>query len=195
MYGDPLANVGVGFFSVRHWYKSLSYELYPPRNNRSLCQYLVEEDEETGMRAYVDYIFHSQYLTVLTDLALSRTGALRQGGGGGGEGGDGVALSPLIVPELRPLTDRTMTACFEDLSHQNSTIVLATIRRVQDFLFNGTNYRPWSGKLELMQSGGGGHSTSHDSALRDRLQRIVRQIDETFYDGDIAWLDSSIFSC
>ena len=40
----------------------------------------------------------------------------------------------------------------------------------------------------------GGHSTSHDPALRKRLRQLVRELDAEFYNGDIAWL-ASVWPC
>lgn len=34
------------------WETYMSYELDPPSNGRNLCQYMADESEETGMRAY-----------------------------------------------------------------------------------------------------------------------------------------------
>ena len=35
------------------WDRYLSYDLDPPRDGRSICQYLAEEPESVGMRAYI----------------------------------------------------------------------------------------------------------------------------------------------
>jgi len=61
------------FAKVKRWYRVLrSGNLDPPRNGRSLCKYLADESEEAGMRAYVDYVFNSQYITLMDDWALVR---------------------------------------------------------------------------------------------------------------------------
>ena len=36
----------------------------------------------------------------------------------------------------------------------------------------------------------GGHATSHDPTLRQRLLKIIKQIDREYYNNDIAWLHS-----
>jgi len=185
-YGKPFKG-GSGknrFVEVKQWLQVVSYELRPHHNQRTLCQYLADESETNGMRAYIDYIFHSQYVQPFENFALIWQGQHQRSDGRGGFG-------------LRSLSDRTMVVCLEDLSHKtNSTLVLDTVHRVQDFLFNTTDHRPaWSGKLKKLQGGAGeGHSTTSDPDERSRLERIIGQIDETFYDGDIAWLDS-IFPC
>lgn len=39
---------------LQKWYEYLSYDIVdPPRRNRSMCQYMADESEENGMRAYV----------------------------------------------------------------------------------------------------------------------------------------------
>lgn len=50
--GGPL-QYGPGWRALQGWYDHLSYNLDPPRNKRSLCQYMADESEFVGMRAYV----------------------------------------------------------------------------------------------------------------------------------------------
>lgn len=69
--GKPLPEGYNPFSNVKKWHRVMrSGPLDPPRGARSLCRYLADESEKAGMRAYVDYIFNSQYVTLMTNWAL-----------------------------------------------------------------------------------------------------------------------------
>jgi len=176
MMGEPLKNDG--FASVRRWHRDVKYELDPPRlEGQSLCDYLANNTEEVGMRAYIDYIFHSQYVTLMTIWALAR--------------------------EVPFFAERTLTICYEEL--MSNPDEARTVQGILDFLYNRTStydqakstttYRaeatPGSPSAsQRPREYSGAHATSHDQALRDRLIGVIRRIDAEHYNGDIAWLDS-----
>jgi len=150
--------------SVYNWWKVINYEPDPPRNDRSLCKYLEEESEEAGLRAYIEYIFHSQYIVMFSTWALAQD-----------------------VPEVR---ERTKTICYEDVTHPDKANV--ALNTAIEHWYNGTSSKPWKGG----PPGGGGKqkeqhaASSRDPEEKERLLRIIKEIDEKYYDGDIAWLDS-----
>jgi len=81
--------------------------------------------------------------------------------------------------------ERIMVACFEDLTSRNETHVNATGTKLLDFLYNGTAHNPFNGIGEA-----GGHASSHDPELIGNLTKLIKELDERFYNGEIAWLDS-----
>lgn len=172
--GKP-KNPDKGFKQVKVWYEHLSYSLNPPRGNRSLCTYLAEESDEIGMRAYVDYIFHSQWIPTFTIWALSK--------------------------ELPVFQNRTLTVCYADLSSTEEGQISRTVQRMFDFYFPGSSdefratVRDSANKMDAAKSSKnqtyqGTHSTSHDPALHEHLEKLIRQIDHKYYNGDIQWLNS-----
>jgi len=72
-YGDPLPEGQNPFANVKRWHRYLKGELDPPRRGRTLCQYLADESERAGMKAYMEYIFNSQYQTLMNNWALVRS--------------------------------------------------------------------------------------------------------------------------
>lgn len=52
------------------WESNLLYPPSPPSRNRTLCQYLAEESEEDGMRAYVDFSLSDLYKGLLPHYEL-----------------------------------------------------------------------------------------------------------------------------
>lgn len=127
------------------------------------------------MRAYIDYIFHSQYVTLLTNLALAR--------------------------EIPAYADRTLAVCYGDLTSPNATKIASTVHKIQRHLYNATSNEelpyPWLGDArEFAKSYSGGHSTSKDPTLRQQLLDAVYKVDSEAFNGEIAWLNSSgIFPC
>jgi len=155
----------------RYWISQLSFTPSPSYCGRSLCKYLAEESLLAGMHVYIDYVFRYWYRDPLARWAVSQQ----------------------YQPEG---SLRARVVCFEDvMSHRE-----ATIQGVVDFLFShqGGNKEP---TLKQSSKGSsstyhGGHTTaqSHDPLLHDELVRIIQQVDETYYNGDIAWLNQ-IWPC
>jgi len=168
------------------------YELDPPANGRTLCQYVADEPAEIGLRAYIDWAFRVQYLNSLTYFAMSRG-----------------------LPEVQ---ERTTVVCREDLESERRNV---TLMQAQHFLYNGTKHRdydgdPSSGSSYVATSIRARHARenvdsedSEDSEedepkeetkaapsmspeRRDEFMRVIRRLDDEYYGGDIAWLQSVI---
>lgn len=153
----------LGMPQVRNWNRNLSYELDPPANNRSLCDYLSEVDEKSGMRAYIDFIFRIHYSGPFAHWALAQ--------------------------ELPEVKERTMVMCYDELSSPETDLI--SVNRMIDFWYNGTQHREFHG-IPPGQTEAKGHGTSHNPAIRERLKALVKQIDEEYYDGQIAWIHSTL---
>lgn len=163
-YGGPLRNdtaVQGGMPQVREWQRGLFSPDLPPYKGRSLCDYLKEVSEEVGMRAYIEFIFRVHYSGPFAHWAMSE--------------------------ELPELAERTRVVCFDDLRTPDRD--LETINWMLDFYYNGTDHKEFKGR-QPSKSAARGHQTSHNPALRARLADMVKRIDETYYDGQIAWVHS-----
>lgn len=147
------------------WQRFVNSPLDPPPNPKhSLCEYMRDVSELTGMRTYIEWVFNVKYSSFLSRWAISR--------------------------EFSHVRDRTVEVCFEDLSSTDKD--LESIHKVVDFLHNGDpTANSWMGSREELHDTKG-HSTSKDPAKRERLLNIIKQLDEEIYNGDIAWLDSML---
>jgi len=123
---------------------------------------MAENAEEIGMRAYVDWVFRYYYSGILAHWSLAQHFPL--------------------------LSERTKTVCYEDLESNERDV--QTIYDMLRFWYNGTHHDPFTGQPPGKSDGGGGHSTSRNIALRERLVRVIQAIDQKHYNGDIAWVDS-----
>lgn len=146
------------------WDQYLSYTLDPPNNNRNICKYMSDVDDEMkAMRAYMEWIFQRYFIGSLSLWALAEQ-----------------------VPSVQ---ERTLSICYEDLA--SSTMYHDVSNSMLNFIFNGTtNHKTWYGKPPTEAKEVSAHSTSHDPELRNRLVGIIKQIDAEYYNGDIAWLNS-----
>jgi len=150
------------------WSVGLSYELDPPNDGRTICQYMSDTvnsggDERVGMRAYMEWVFRHYYTGILSLWALAQQ-----------------------VPHVG---ERIRTVCYKDLS--SSERYHDTVNGALDFLFNGTTkHRPWRGAPPSGTSKAAAHATSHNLTIHARLLEAIRWLDDEHYDGDIAWLDS-----
>jgi len=146
---------------LRSWHTFISY--HTTHKNRTLCQYLAEEEEEEGMRVYMEWVFRYHYgPNVYSHWALS------QG-----------------IPEIK---ERTKVVCYEDMMNPEKD--MQTINSMLTFWFNGTSYEPWEGVPPGHFTYTGNHSTPSDPALRGHLKDVVKQIDEKYYHGEVAWANS-----
>jgi len=94
------------------------------------------------------------------------------------------ALS-LKLPEV---AERTKVMCYEKLSSAETD--QQVIDEAFDFWFNGTDHKKYVGVLPGHNEYSGGHSTTHDPAIRGHLIDLVKKLDEEHYNGDIAWINS-----
>jgi len=89
--------------------------------------------------------------------------------------------------------ERTRFACYEDLTSRDRD--LAAVNEVLDFLHNGTaptHRAPFAGEGPGHADYSGGHATSKDANLRNRLKSVVQKIDRDYYGGDVAWVHSAL---
>ena len=202
--------------------------LAPPDGHRttttgiSLCQYLINESEEDGMRAYVDLSLHQLYAGILPHRAL------------------------VLSQEQSSQPNKTLFVCFEELSHPATQ--QATFDKIMKHLFpaettmNHTNTKhtfppqrqnAWQKPMavaaaatttaaaaaanqafvtvsESISSGsngashvtaaggaasyGGGHATSKDPELRQRLLRLVEHYDRELFHSQAANA-TQLFGC
>jgi len=150
------------------WEEHLSYELQPPANGRSICQYIAKTQPATGMRAYIDWSMRYYYGPIFAHWAMAK--------------------------EILEMRERTLTVCYEDLMSQDRD--LETVHSIVDFFFNGSAPVAWDGTPPghaKVESGyKGGHSTTNDRTQEEKeeLLQLIKEIDELIYHGEIAWLNS-----
>jgi len=121
------------------------------------------------MKAYIGWTFGFYYRGILARWALSQ--------------------------ELPRLREHTQTVCYERLMDERQDT--ATLERMYDFLFNGTDHKHWERGEGTAPSGGDGyytgkHSTSHDPNQRNHLIEIIQKLDEEVFNGEIAWLNRTL---
>jgi len=163
------------------WDSYVGYELNPPRKNRSetICHYMAKSSEKDGLRVYLDWVFHVHYRTILSRFALAQ--------------------------DIEPIRERTRVVCYEDLvSHEKGQ---EAARGIVSFLLNngaagrgnivadsrglvGAAVPADEPKSQTKEQYRGGHATSQDKDLREKLKKLIEELDAEHYDGDIAWLDS-----
>jgi len=102
----------------------------------------------------------------------------------------GVLEHLALAQQLSSLNKRSFTICYEDLSSADKD--LDTINEALNFWFDGDmgSVKPWNGKLPGHKDYSGGHSTSHDPELRQRLVDVIKILDAKHYNNEIAWVDS-----
>ena len=185
-----------------------TYEINPPKRERSLCQYLADVDDVTGMRVYIEWIFHRAYVGSMERYAISQT--------------------------IQQVRDRVLVIKYEDLANPVSQYNM-TNHGILDFLYNGTIHAEWKQPDEededkvveankdddtfdhqqtSVQSSSlrrslnaehrqqdseqddeqgqysGGHSTSHDPMLRNHLKSIIYDLDNIYYNNEIEWVNN-----
>jgi len=177
----------------RNWTAYLNYDVAvedgtgSSANDRSICQYMADEPEPAGMRAYATWVFKVKYEALLERWALSRIPSAPAGTS------SPASSSPPITPALsKQIQDRTLVVCMEDLASDfNWTLEFFFPSRSSDRIRE--NAVP--GKTAAAgQRYEGRHSTSHDPQVRQRLVEVIRQLDRDYFNGEIAWLDS-VFPC
>jgi len=150
------------------WDEYLSYDLDPPRLNRTLCQYLQVTGMDPGpqrevmVRAYVDWIMRYYYSGILSHWGLAQQ-----------------------IPEVR---NRTLIVCYEDLMSRDTDV--QTVRSIVNFFFNGDPPMAWQGTPPGHVNYTGGHSTNHDERIKEGLVELIKQVDVKYYNEEIAWANS-----
>ena len=158
---------------------------FPPRHNRSLCDYLAQESEPAG-------------IAVVVDLALSRW-----------------YKGVVAYHRLANHSERTMFLCYEDLVDpwQQESIyyrILNFLFPTNTTTTDWTVVAPMPGAMQQalwqqkkqqsqnqnqsLQLYEGGHSSSHDPHLRARLRSLVAQFDQQWCHGTVA-KSNAIFGC
>jgi len=154
--------------------------LQPPSRGRTLCSYLAEESEEDGMRAYVDFSVSGLYGGILPHRDLVE----RLEGGGTGD-------------------RKTLFVCFSEL--ENPLTKQKTYEKVMNWLYPGVddndygsdaNEESAAAAAAAAGSSGaaGGHGTSRDETLRNRLRGLVEKIDREQF-GGVAARATEVFGC
>lgn len=139
-----------------NWEHYITYHTvsYPPRNGRSICQYLVDESLQDAMRVYIDVALSKWY--------------------------DGVAPYFEELARRRAVdqtVERTWVVCFED--YTNASIKEALFQESMDFLYPGGHRFQIPVEPEAYD---GAHSTSHDPETRQILLDLVHEMDESIFD-------------
>mmetsp|Transcript_18979 Transcript_18979/g.38160 ORF Transcript_18979/g.38160 Transcript_18979/m.38160 type:complete len:681 (+) Transcript_18979:93-2135(+) len=138
----------------------------PPTNGRSFCTYLDEEKEEVGMRIYMDFALKSFY--------------------------SGLASYLRTVDDQKQTRDydRSMIVCYQELSQPDAQAV--TFQHIVDWLYPGGHEFPMPPEMEHEYSGG--HSTSKDSTVRERLYNIVKAYDVKLFNRTLE-STNKLFGC
>lgn len=154
-----------------HWEKYLSYHTegvdIPPRNDRSICRYLVEEDETIAMRVFIDVALSKWYSGVEPYFSEMRK---------------------------RDQTDtipRSLVVCFEDYTNlsQQTRLFDESIQ----FLYPGR--RGLEFRIPIQPDANhAGHATNSDPAVRKPLLELVRELDITVFDSSLERL-SRLYDC
>jgi hypothetical protein len=150
-----------------------------PCNNRSFCQYLAEEEEETGIRMVMDFALSRWYKGVVPyyEKAQARMYQTSQ--------------------------QKSLFLCFEDLMDPFKQEDL--FHGIASFLFPGLNEtKEWElpgamkasieKQKETHAKYEGGHASSHDPILRERLRNLVEQYDREIFNHTVA-SSNAVFGC
>ena len=140
----------------------------PPSNGRSFCTYLEEEKEEVGMRIYMDFALKSFYSGLVPYIR---------------------AVSVDEQKQTRDY-DRSMIVCYQELSQPDTQTV--TFQHIVDWLYPGGHAFPMPPEMDHEYSGG--HSTSKDSTVRERLYNIVKAYDVKLFNRTLA-STNKLFGC
>lgn len=160
----------VGWLTSHKWEEKLQPGTYrwKPSKDRNLCQYLLEESEEDGVRVYVEWAFNLWYSKLLAarDLYDKVKGAPRT----------------------------TKFVCFEGLT--NPSIRQTKQQEVIDWLYPYQPPPQFQALASLTEQDEykGSHATSKDPQLRSRLRKLVQLYDRKLLNGSIA-SSETIFGC
>lgn len=134
----------------------------------TLCEYLSKTNEQDGLRAYVDFALSSLYKGLMPHRKL------------------------VHKIEREQQKQHTLFVCFADL--ENKDTKLQTYQKVINFLYPGGMIPEGMGAFPRGGSSGkdngsaaaaaaGGHGTSRDLVLRQRLVSIIQSIDKEHFNG------------
>jgi len=140
---------------------------WPAGRGRDLCTYLSDESEEDGMRVYVEWS-KKLFLDPLVSFARSRREFEQTAG-----------------------INRTIFVCYEQLLESFAP----TVKLMAHWMFPAHKRasRVYSNRRPAKQAFG--HATTTDPQIRDRLARIVGDIDSDLFHGSISWTDRTEFGC
>lgn len=157
---------------------------WPAMKGRNVCQYLADESETAGLRYYSAWAVNLYYLKTLRVFKA--------------------------VQEYEDCKHRrTLFVCYEDLN--DPVTRNRTVENIQNWLYPANNNTIFiSTQSPSSRTGGhhgkemveayhqeeyrGGHATSHDPALRNRLKSIIEMLDEQVFHGEIR-RSSQLFGC
>jgi hypothetical protein len=157
---------------------------YPRQRNRSLCQYLADESERNGMKVYVAYALEHWYYGLKSYLQQTKRSGLN--------------------------SSKSYFVCLEDASDPRweKDWYDATMDHLYpgSALDRGGRYaHPFPKPVVVVVAASsnvsgndadaayhGGHATSHDPDLRQRLTRLVTELDRDVFDGRISSTDKLI---
>ena len=141
---------------------------YNPCNGRSICQYLLDEKKEMGMRVYMDVALTRWYFQIIPYWSR--------------------------LQQLATGSDRIKFICYEDLT--NTTLTQSIFEESMDFLFPGGHdyVMPLSLEELTYNQKQSGHSTTRNSKKRERILKLVARLDKTIFNGTFAAMDA-ILGC
>lgn len=131
----------------------------PPRNNRTLCQYLADESMEDGMRVYMGVANSLWYARILPYLDKAQQRQIHTHNG-----------------SHVPGNNHTLFVCLEEASNPQQEE--AVFDRVVDWLYPGGHNLTFPESV----SGASGHETPHDDPDQRRaLMDLAKQYDQEHY--------------
>ena len=141
------------------WESKLKYPI-SGGSNRTLCEFLVQEPEEVGVRAYVDYSISHLYQGILPyhELATNMT--------------DGAKKSLFL--------------CYDGFASPDTQQKFT--ETAFDWLYPGGHTFPLPPKTSKVYSGG--HSTGKNNDERLRLKSLVARFDDELFEGRALFADN-----
>jgi hypothetical protein len=158
------------------WTTDLTIPINASTKTLSLCQYLAETPEDAGMRVYVDWSWHALYAGLVPYSELARP------------------------------AQKTLFVCFQQL--ENPTTQATVIHDMMNWLYPGghkfalappittnTDKDAAADKANAnVVANIGGHATSRDPLVRQRLRALAEQYDHELL-GDAAAKATKLFGC
>lgn len=164
-------------YHTKRWMRYIDLSSQKTKIYDTLCHCLSNSTEKDGLRIYIDWVFHAFYAKTFQFWALSSSWS-----------------------SCESIHKRVRAFCFEDLASKQTSA--SSIESMIDFLTltesNSTRSLrdvgldgSLSNETQPEKQGyDGGHSTSHNPDLRQRLLRTIQEIDHEYYNDDIKWLHS-----
>lgn len=157
------------FGGRRHhlWY--LNFEPDPPRRNRTICDYIRQESEADGMRAYMLWCLGWWYKGIIP--YYEHVKGLRQ------------------QDPQEPL--RSIFVCFEDLTDPSQQEDL--FYKIMDWFFPGGHNLKMPHEA-MKEEYHGPHASNPDPEVRQRLRSLVQQLDRDDFNSTYTYMQS-LFRC